>query len=166
MKNRPRHKIKLNNVDWTFEIVGLTLLLTTWGWTLYNYNQLPDIIPTHYDFSGVADKFGDKWLILTLPLVATTLFVGLTILNKFPHIFNYPSVITVDNALKQYTLATKFIRHLKTSITAIFGIISFQTIRHSLGLSDGLGIWFIPIMLGLVFIPIFYFLIKSSQHSS
>jgi hypothetical protein len=110
---------------------------------------------------GQADGFGGKGNILTLPFIATTLFAGLTILNKFPHVFNYPINITADNALKQYTNAVRLIRYLKFIIVIIFGLIALQTIRNANGQTSGLGVWFLPLILGLIFIPLIYFVIKS-----
>ena len=161
MQERPKLKLELTQADKTVEIIGWLLIFAVWGLTVINYLSLPDIIPTHYNGAGVADGFGDKWMILTLPLVATVLFVGLTILNKFPHIFNYPTEITADNALRQYTNATRLIRYLKVIIVVIFGLIAFQTIRHANGQTEGLGLWFLPMTLGLIFIPLIYFVIKS-----
>lgn len=163
MKERLKLKLELTQADKTVEIIGWLLIFAVWGLTIINYQSLPDIIPTHYNGAGVADGFGDKWMILTLPLVATVLFVGLTILNKFPHIFNYPTEITTDNALRQYTNATRLIRYLKVIIVVIFGLIAFQTIRHANGQTEGLGIWFLPMTMGLIFIPLIYFLIKSTK---
>ena len=67
--------------------------------TVANYFELPEIIPTHYNEAGEADSYGDKLNILALPIISTLLFIGLTILNKRPHLFNYPSEITKENAL-------------------------------------------------------------------
>jgi uncharacterized membrane protein len=161
MKERPRLNLELTQADKSVEIIGWLLIFAIWGLTILSYQNLPDIIPTHYNVAGVADGFGDKWMILTLPLVATVLFVVLTILNKFPHIFNYPTEITADNALRQYTNATRLVRYLKVIIALIFGLIAFQTIRHANGQTDGLGVWFLPLTMGLIFIPVIYFLIKS-----
>ena len=163
MKERPKLKLELTQADKTVEIIGWLLIFAVWGLTIINYQSLPDIIPTHYNGAGVADGFGNKWMILTLPLVATVLFIGLTILNKFPHIFNYPTEITADNALRQYTNATRLIRYLKVIIVVIFGLIAFQTIRHANGQTEGLGIWFLPMTMGLIFIPLIYFFIKSTK---
>ena len=163
MKERPKLKLEHTQADKTVEIIGWLLIFGVWSLTIINYQSLPDIIPTHYNGAGVADGFGDKWMILTLPLVATVLFVGLTILNKFPHIFNYPTEITADNALRQYTNARRLIRYLKVIIVIIFGLIAFQTIRHANGQSEGLGIWFLPMTIGLIFILLIYFLIKSTK---
>jgi uncharacterized membrane protein len=122
---------------------------------------LPDSIPTHYNGAGQADGFGGKSTIMTLPLIGTVLLVGLTILNKFPHIFNYPTNITQDNALRQYTNATRMIRYLKLIIVVIFGLTAFKTIQNANGQADGLGIWFLPMISGLIFIPMTYFVAKS-----
>jgi uncharacterized membrane protein len=161
MKERPRLNLELTQADKSVEIIGWLLIFAIWGLTILNYQSLPDIIPIHYNVAGVADGFGDKWMIFTLPIVATVLFVGLTILNKFPHILNYPTEITADNALRQYTNVTRLIRYLKVIIVVIFGLITFLTIRHANGQTDGLGIWFLPLTMGLIFMPLIYFSIKS-----
>ena len=161
MEERPRIKLELNTVDKAFEIIGWLLIISVWGFTVKNYANLPETIPTHYNGAGQADGFGGKATILTLPLIATVLFVGLTILNKFPHIFNYPINITQDNALRQYTNATRMIRYLKLIIVVIFGLIAFKTIQNANEQADGLGIWFLPMTLGLIFIPLIYFVVKS-----
>ena len=161
MNERPKIKLELTIIDKTFEILGWISMLAIWVLTISNYRNLPDTIPIHYNVAGQADGFGGKGNILALPLVATILFVGLTILNKFPHVFNYPTTITKDNALQQYTNATRMVRYLKFIFVVIFGLISLQTIRNVNEQTSGLGVWFVPLTLGLIFIPLTYFVIKS-----
>lgn len=161
MNERPKIKLELTTIDKTFEILGWVSILAIWVLTITSYTNLPDTIPIHYNAAGQADGFGGKTTILTLPLIATILFIGMTILNKFPHIFNYPTNITADNAFRQYTNATRLIRYLKFIIVIIFGLIALQTIRNVNGQTNGLGVWFLPLTLGLIFIPLTYFVIKS-----
>jgi uncharacterized membrane protein len=161
MEERPKIKLELTTADKIFESIGWFLIIAIWGLTITNYSNLPDTIPTHYNGAGQADGFGGKATILTLPLIATILFIGLTILNKFPHVFNYPTNITQDNAFRQYTNATRLIRYLKLIIVFIFGLIAFKTIQNANGKADGLGVWFLPMTMGLIFIPLIYFVIKS-----
>ena len=126
----------------------------------FNINELfyiPERIPIHFNGAGKADGFGNKRHIFVLPIISTLLFLGLTTLNKYPHIFNYPSQITKVNALHQYTKATRMMRVLKLVIVLIFGLIIFKTIQNV----NGLGIYFLPLTIGMIFIPILYFLIKS-----
>lgn len=139
MNERPKIKLELTPTDKIFEILGWTSVLAIWVLTITNYTNLPDTIPVHYNMAGQVDGFGDKVNILTLPLIATVLFVSLTILNKFPHILNYPASITADNALRQYTNATRLIRYLKFIIVVIFGLISLQTIRNVSEQTNGPG---------------------------
>lgn len=161
MNDRPKIKLELTTIDKAFEIIGWTSILAIWVLTITSYTNLPDTIPIHYNSAGYADGFGGKATILTLPLIATILFIGMTILNKFPHIFNYPTNITADNAFRQYTNATRLIRYLKFTIVIIFGLIELRTIRNVNGQTNGLGIWFFPLTIGLIFIPLTYFVIKS-----
>jgi uncharacterized membrane protein len=157
MEERPKRKLELTTADKIFEIVGWLLVVEIWILILTNYSNLPETIPTHYNGIGKADGFGGKSTIFTLPLIATILFIGLTVLNRFPHVFNYPINITEDNALKQYTYATRLIRYLKLFIVFIFGLIAFKTIQNANGESDGLGEWFLPLAMGLISIPLIYY---------
>lgn len=76
----------MTTTDKIVEIIGWLALLTVWALTITSYSDLPDIIPTHYNGAGEIDGFESKVNILILPLIATFFFVGITILNKFPHI--------------------------------------------------------------------------------
>ena len=96
MNKRPRIELHLTQTDMVLEILGWVAIVGIWTLTLINYFELPEIIPTHYNGAGKADGFGNKANILTLPIVSTILFVGMTILNKYPHVFNYQSEITAD----------------------------------------------------------------------
>lgn len=143
--------------DKVIELIGWLLLLTIWVLTITSYSNLPDTIPMHYNAAGQIDGFGKKVQILTLPFVATVFFVGMIILNRFPHIFNYPTRINKDNALRQYTIMTRMTRYLKLAFVFIFGLLTCKTIQNS----DGLGRWFLPLTMGLLLIPMTYFIIKS-----
>ena len=163
MKDRPKLKPNLAPTDKIIEGIGWLAILGIWTLTLSHYTELPEIIPIHFNGAGEADRFGGKENILILPIVSTLLFIGMTVLNKYPHVFNYPTSITKENALSQYTNATRMIRFLKLIIVLIFGLIVFETIETANGNSDGLGVWFLPLILGLIFVPIGYYLIKTTR---
>lgn len=162
-EERPKLKIQLSPMDQVLELLGWGVLLALWVWTGTSYSSLPDSIPTHFNAAGEADGFGRKASIVGLPVIATLLHIGLTFLNRFPHIFNFPTPVTQDNALRQYTNATRMIRYLKLILVLVFAGISFQTIQQANGKADGLGSWFLPLTLALIFMPLIYFVIKSFQ---
>ena len=161
MNKRPQIKLQLNQTDKILEVLGWVSVVGIWALTLTNYSILPEIIPIHFNGAGKADGFGNKTHIFILPIISTLLFIGLTTLNKHPHMFNYPSQITKENAIHQYTNATRMMRVLKLVIVVLFGLIVFRKIQIVNGHAYGLGTWFLPLTMGMIFIPMLYFLIKS-----
>ena len=166
MNKRPQIKLQLNQTDKILEVLGWVSVVGIWALTLTNYSILPEIIPIHFNGAGKADGFGNKTHIFILPIISTLLFIGLTTLNKHPHMFNYPSQITKENAVHQYTNATRMMRVLKLVIVVLFGLIVFRKIQIVNGHADGLGTWFLPLTMGMIFIPILYFLIKSLKQKN
>ena len=162
-EERPKITLIPTTSDKRVEVLGWLILLALWGLTISHYSSLPDTIPTHFNGAGEADGFGSKASIIGLPVIETLLFFGLTVLNRYPHIFNYPTAITEDNALRLYTLATRMLRYLKLVLVLVFGGIEFMTIQNATGKAAGLGVWFLPLTLVLVFLPLIYFVIKSVQ---
>ena len=162
-EERPKIKLIPTTADNLVDLLGWIMLLSIWALTTTHYSTLPDTIPTHFNAAGEADGFGSKASIIGLPVIATLLFIGLTVLNRYPHSFNYPTAITQDNALRLYTLATRMLRYLKLVLVLVFGGIEFMTIQHATGKGAGLGVWFLPLTLVLVFLPLVYFVVKSIQ---
>ena len=161
LDQKPKLKIEFTTTDTIFELIGWIFLIGIWWYALINYSKLPKIIPIHYDLSGEVNQFGSKTNIITLPFVATFLFIGLTILNKFPHLFNYTTIITEENASKQYKNATKLIRYLKLIIVIIFGSITFKTIQNANEKVNGLDASFLIYTFMSILIPLTYYIVKS-----
>jgi uncharacterized membrane protein len=158
---QPRLKPALTTGDRTIEAAAILMLLAMWGIVLFSFSKLPDVVPTHFDATGKPDAFGDKTSLLLLPVLSTILFAGMTIINNYPHIFNYPVKITPENALRQYTIATRLVRTLKGVIMILFFIILYFTIRTALQESGGLGFWFLPLFLIMVYVPVLYYFVLS-----
>lgn len=161
MENRPKLIIEITTADQILEILSWLVLLFLWGLVIYFYSNLPQIIPIHFNASGRANGFGSKGTLFLLPVIGTALFIGLTALNKVPHIFNYPTAITSENALKQYTNATRVLRFVKLIILIIFTEIVWATIATATGKANGLPSWFLPLEIGLTLITTIFFVYKS-----
>jgi len=163
--DRPKLKINLDASDWAIEIVGAFFLILMVGFPFYYFNELPDIIPRHFNAAGEPDGFSQKHIIWTLPAIGLVIYIGLFFLNKYPHIFNYPTEITQENAERQYRIATKLIRTLNMLISASFFYIGYSTIQTALNKQDGIGTLFLPIFLlgifGTIGIYMYYALRKS-----
>lgn len=163
MAARPRLQIELTTVDKVLETVCLTILLVLWVGAISFFSKLPEQIPSHFNASGQADNFSDRTHIFVLPVVATIIYIGMTILNKYPHIYNYLTTITAENAKQLYTSATRLIRVLKLAVVIIFSGIVFMTIKTTLANDNGLGAWFLPVAIALLTLPNIFYLLKSSN---
>ncbi|MCF8254889.1 MAG: DUF1648 domain-containing protein [Bacteroidia bacterium] len=58
MKDRPIIKLNLSFGDKIIEFIAWLSLAIVWIMTISNFNQLPEIIPTHFNASGQANGFG------------------------------------------------------------------------------------------------------------
>lgn len=161
MSNRVKIKIELTKLDYFIEILGIITALLLVIIPLYYYNALPERIPKHFNFQGDPDATGPKWTLLILTVVGLALYLVMTILNKFPHTFNYMVTITEENAYIQYKYACRLIRIMKVSILFIFFYISSMNVLIALGRFQSLSKYFLPTMLLLVFVPIVYYLVLS-----
>jgi uncharacterized membrane protein len=137
-------------------IYMLVQLIMTWP-------TLPEQVPTHFNSSGLTDDWGSKSSMLILPMVALVMYVGLTVLSRFPHIFNFPVPLTEHNAVRQYHLAKSLLSFIKLDVLAIFLYIQSFTIRTAMGEAAGLGIWFIGYTMGGTFIPIIIYFVLASR---
>lgn len=158
---RPEIKPKLSAFDKLIEALGYSAVVAIWALALVHYGKLPAMVPIHYNAAGQVDRLSDRSSVLVLPLLATVIFGALTMLSSAPNIFNYPVAITKENAARQYANASRLIRFLKLGIVVIFGLITFRTVQIALKQATGLGAWFIPVALGVLFIPILVFIVKA-----
>ncbi|MBF0693499.1 MAG: DUF1648 domain-containing protein [Flavobacterium sp.] len=161
--NRPRIQIKLSTSDKILETIGILLLICYGVGVALSYPLLPDTIPIHYNASGEIDGYGAKESIFGLLIVGILLYIGLSVLTKYPHHFNYPIDITPQNAEKQYTAAIRMVRILKVSIVIIFALIECQTVLSAIGHENTFGKFFMPLVILLMFGPLIYYMIKSSK---
>ncbi|WP_299278773.1 DUF1648 domain-containing protein [uncultured Psychroserpens sp.] len=154
--NRPRIKVPYETLDMIVDLITVTILLLLFIYTFMSYSDLPDIIPSHFNAKGEVDGHSQKSFLWLLPSFGLIMFVGLSILNKFPHIHNYMVNITEDNALKNYRLSTRILRFTNLFVILIFAVIAFHTIQSAKGNPSNLGSWFIPVTIGIsVMLPVF-----------
>ncbi len=161
MNPRPRINIVLSPLDNFLEITAYVLLGLMWATTAYAYFILPVTIPIHYNASGEADGYGNKMFLLLLPLIPTVIFIGISFLARYPHIFNYMVPITEENALKQYTMAVRLLRFLKLSVVLIFLVDVLFTYIFTNDITKGPGGWDIVFIFLVLLAPTLFYIAKS-----
>lgn len=162
--NRPRIRPEMTPIDWLLEFAALLGLMIFFGYVIYHFPKLPESIPSHFNGAGQPDEYSGKSTFWLLPAIALFIYALLSLIALVPHQFNFTVNITPANALKQYTFAIRLMRYLKAAIIYLFFYISYATIRVAAGTDSGLGIWFLPFVLGGIFIPLIIYFILASRN--
>ena len=152
---RPRIKVPFETVDIIIEFISITLLILMWSYCFVNYKELPDTIATHFNAIGEADGFGSKHTIWIIPSIATVMYIGLFVLNKYPHTHNYMVNINEENALKNYRFSTRTLRIVNFLCVVLMAYITYMIVESAYGKQFNLGTWFVPIVIGVsIILPI------------
>ena len=102
------------------EVLSICASVFIFIYTIRFYIKAPDIVPTHFGINGQPDSWGSKNMLFIISGIATVLYLFLTIMSKKPHLFNYPVIITEENAKRQYKLAIEFLSIIKFSVIVLF----------------------------------------------
>jgi len=125
---------------------------------------LPDTVPTHFNLKGEIDGYGSKYTLLYPVVVSLVLYIGLTILNRYPNAFNYAVEITGENAQIQYRLATRLVRWLKWVVMLTFSGLECFLVMSASGHHLSLAmLLFAPVTLVVVFGSLGYYLYRSTK---
>ncbi|MEO7445541.1 MAG: DUF1648 domain-containing protein [Ferruginibacter sp.] len=161
---RPAPVISLTSFDKALEIIAVAGIAFSWIFLLMVMPSLPEKIPTHFDLQGKPDGFQVKYNELFLPLFSTIIWVALTILNRFPQIFNYPVQVTKENAASLYRKGTFFIRLIKCLVALVFAIIIYATYWYSKHSNSPISQGLLPVLLVVINIPILLMVIPAFRN--
>jgi uncharacterized membrane protein len=160
MDARPEIKLKMQPVDIILEVTGYIGLAALWIFVSVMYHNLPDTVPIHFNLAGEADGFGEKRTTFIMPILASFQFLVLSVMQEYPHMFNYPVKITAENAERQYTIGVRMMRVVRIVLVAVFGTVEVYSNKEYLGLEFN-GYLLLPVVLAILILPLSYLMIKS-----
>jgi uncharacterized membrane protein len=155
---KPKIKVDSTIVKRMLEIVSIAGILYIIYVLVQGWDSIPDRIPAHFGLDGHPDAYAGKASLLSLPSVSFLLYLVITILDRYPHMFNYLWKITPENAYRQYQLARAMLSAMKAEVIWIFDYIVVISIRISTGKAESLSPLFLPIVLIVIFGPICIYL--------
>lgn len=132
VKKRPVVKLVLSKSDKLIEALTLGLLVLLWVFLYWKFSTLSEVIPSHFDVKGNVNGFADKSFLWEMPAIATVIYLLMTIANQFPQTFTYPEEITKENALSEYTTATRTLRVLKFVVVVVCGLVVFFIANYTI----------------------------------
>ncbi len=162
--NRPKTKPPLKSIDYLLEILAITCVVFICVQCLYYYNNLPETIPLHFDITGKVDGYGTKNLLFISPIIASALYLGLNVLNRFPWVFNYPVLINENNAIIQYRIASRTFRIIIFAMIFLQNCIVSDTYQATKNSNFLFGSWIMVIMVIGVFLPVVFMIFKSLKN--
>lgn len=132
---------------------------------LIQFDALPNQVPSHYNGAGEVDGWGGKEQLFLLPIIAAGLWIGMSVLERHPHTYNYNYInLTKDNAELQYKNGRRMMNVLKNEILLFFSFITVQNIRVASGTAEGMGVFFLPVLLIVVFGSVLFFILRMLRY--
>jgi len=154
--DRPRIKVPIESIDILLESISIVLIVLMWLYLYTEYPSLPDTVATHFNSSGEPNDYGSKSVILLLPSIASLMYLGLLILNRFPHLHNYMVNITEENALKNYRFSMRIVRVINILSMILLAYLTYQIVESAKSNTFSLGTYFLPIVISIgILLPIF-----------
>lgn len=151
-------KIERNALDVIETIVCLLSLVGVVVYLILAWHTIPDKIPAHYNAAGEINRWGNKSELIVLPIISWLIFGLITLVERFPGIWNTGVRITPENREAVYRLLKNLIAVIKIFVLLMFGSI---TVISSLSLS--LPVWYILGFMALLFGTIAFFIVKLTR---
>ena len=165
MKNQPVLHLPKTGVEKMLDIVSILLIIINLVYLVSVWNTLPEQVPIHFNAKGEVDGWGGRAVIWLLPIISFFLWFGMTIMERVPHLFNYPIEITEKNAVFQYTNARMMSMFLKVEIILFFLYTSWESVHIAKGYEGVLGMAELPILLILILGSITFFVTRSIRNA-
>ena len=151
---RLKFNIPKSKLERVLGIVYLLVTIIMWVYLIATWNDLPLKIPKHFGISGKPDSWGGRGSLLMLPIIQTIFYVFFIVLSKIPQYYNYVVTITEENAARQYLSSRMLLTFVFTEISVAFLFLQWQSVQVAFSRANGLGIWFLPVFLTVLFVTI------------
>lgn len=109
-------------------LISLIFVIGILIYILIVWKDIPDMIPGHYNMAGEIDKYSSKNSIWILVGVQILLFAMMSVIERFPNIWNTGVKITAENRERVYTTLRNMLSYLKMMIMGYFSYMTFQSI--------------------------------------
>lgn len=144
----PRHPL-----EWLGELLAVAAIITNIVLLATQYQALPDLVPTHFGFSGQADGWNGRGTLLILLAVNIIMYLIMTVTANFPQLYNFAVTITAENAERQFLLLRGMLVGMKALVAWMLCYISYQSMAVGLGRASGMG-WILWLLVGLMLLGV------------
>ncbi|TDF94818.1 DUF1648 domain-containing protein [Paenibacillus piri] len=158
--NRPKLTIPRTKTEMVHDLISVIVIAASFVYIFMMWPELPSRVPIHFNAVGEVDNWGGKGSVFVLPAVSVIIYIGLAILSRFPHVFNYTVEITEKNANAQYKNARLMLSWIKIEIVLLFGFLLWKTIQAAIETSNRIGMQFL-LFICIFIVTIAYFVYRT-----
>ena len=151
-------KIERNALDIFEAIVSLSCLVGVTLYLILAWNTIPAKVPMHYNAAGEVNQWGSKSGLIIFPIISWMIFGMITLIERYPQIWNTGVRITKENRDQVYRLLKDLIAWVKMITLSIFG---FLTVLSAL--ARNLPVWFLLVFVVLLFGVIAYYIVRITR---
>ena len=162
-EKRPKLKVSLSLKEKMLILISTFFIIAMWVYLYIVWSGIPNVIPTHFGFSGTPDRFGNRNSMFLQPIIASIMHVFLVVLSKIPHCFNYPVSVTEKSAEALYKRGKQLILLLDMEISLMFLILLWEDIQTAIGNISGLGIEIMCMSMVIIFGTVIYETIRMKK---
>lgn len=115
------------------------------------YSRLPERIATHFNGEGMANGFGAKSTLWVLVGIAVLLYGILSAISLLPRVVNLKRPLAPERERVVMAESMAMVGWIKVVVCWMFAYICLAMVRNGMGLQVGVGAWFLPVTLVVVF---------------
>ena len=142
------------------ELIALAGLVFTVAVVWDFYSRLPERIATHFDVEGVANGFGARSTLWVLAGIAVLLYLTLVAIGSLPRVISLKRPLAPEREKVVLAETSAMVGWLNVEVCWMFAYICLAMVRNGMGLQVGLGIWFLPVLLVVVFGTCAFYMVR------
>lgn len=154
----------VSRLDILVEILGFLVLVSLWVLTYYFRQKSLEIVPEGYDFFRNPNEYWASKMTYSVPIVATIIYVGLTVYNKRVQFGDFAVEINKEKGPALIQINKRLWRWLKLNILVMFIVIEYFSFHTGSNAGSGISGWFIFVFPLLLFGPVIFFFIEFSKN--
>jgi uncharacterized membrane protein len=133
------------------ELIALAGLVFAGAVVADFYSRLPERIATHFNGEGMANGFGAKSTLWVLVGIAALLYGILSAISLLPRVVNLKRPLAPEREKVVMAESMAMVGWIKAVVCWMFAYLCLAMVRNGMGLQVGLGAWFLPVTLVVVF---------------
>ena len=148
-------RIPFRKYDIIVEILCIICLLGTFVYLAIAWGNIPKEVPGHYNAMGEVDRVTGKNSLLVLPFINAVMYLGMSVIELFPQLWNTGVTVTEENKYRVYRNIKDMMKTTKLIMVLVF---TYLTINSALAIP--LPAWFTPVSLFLIMGSLVFFIVR------